>query len=506
VEFLPYSLPNNIPDSIKGLPAGAKKIWVAVFNSVLSGGGSEDNARKAAWSKVKDKYKKQGDKWVKKKYTNIKKLPVKVQTLPETTQNVWMALYNQNRTNGLTNKQASEKAWNSVKEKFEWNSDKETWNVKKSMENFIMKEFLNKTKDKGLFKVFIPFDQENGMAKILEKEVDGKVKKFLHGIASNTTVDREDERISKQFIKKMQQTALGLTVFSEHEHKIEKTIGYIDDTGGDEDNFEILTALEPEFEPENNPTGNEVVTNILNKLDHGIKLGYSVGGKVTKAHKVFDEKAQRDVRELVDGDVYEVSVTAMPSAYGTWVTPIIKSMNEFIDEDVEVDEIEEEVEEEASEKPTLEKDFVLSWAITNGKDTEAVKKAIEQKRNELGLTVPQMELITTKHLSGELTEENFEKLLTAFQTINTLDDEGVDTKKLSKALDEIIQQDNISGQLYDLFWAFRQAVHKIVYNDNLEPTEKKTKINSLSSEFGDKVESLSTQLAELAATLDEQLA
>lgn len=61
---MPYSWPNNIPDYIKSLPAGAQKLFVRVFNDVIGSRGTEDEARIAAWAAVKRRYKKVGDRWV----------------------------------------------------------------------------------------------------------------------------------------------------------------------------------------------------------------------------------------------------------------------------------------------------------------------------------------------------------------------------------------------------------------------------------------------------------
>ena len=63
---LRYSYPGNIPDYITGLPTGAQRIFVEVFNSALDNGKSEDEARIAGWGAVKTTYEKQGEEWVKK--------------------------------------------------------------------------------------------------------------------------------------------------------------------------------------------------------------------------------------------------------------------------------------------------------------------------------------------------------------------------------------------------------------------------------------------------------
>ena len=64
-EEAPYTR-KHYPPQLKGLPSGAINIWIDTFNSVLSSTDDEDQARKAAWSNVKSKYKKSNNKWIKK--------------------------------------------------------------------------------------------------------------------------------------------------------------------------------------------------------------------------------------------------------------------------------------------------------------------------------------------------------------------------------------------------------------------------------------------------------
>lgn len=288
-----------------------------------------------------------------------------------------------------------------------------------------MKEFVNNTKDKGFFKAFIPLIDQSGQNIIIEKEVGGIKRKYLQGTASNTQVDKEDERVTKNFIRKMKDGALGLTVFSEHEHHLDKTIGYVEEVGGDEDNFVVTTALEPEYDPEKNPTGNEIVTKVLKKLNHGIKLGYSIGGRVTKVRKVYDEDVKKDIVELDDGDIFEVTVTAMPAGKDTFVNPIIKSMKEVI--------------QDAEEK--------------EGEDKDKIK----------------------------------------------------DEKELEKALEEMVEAEKLNEQLWDFFWAFKDAMYSIIKDDQIDAAQKKTKILSVAGEFADKIEELSGNIANLVSRIEQEI-
>ena len=63
----PYKTNNDLPKNVKVLPSTAQTIFRKTFNSVVADGGSEDKARRVAWSQVKKQYKKNDDeKWVKK--------------------------------------------------------------------------------------------------------------------------------------------------------------------------------------------------------------------------------------------------------------------------------------------------------------------------------------------------------------------------------------------------------------------------------------------------------
>lgn len=74
---MPYKTKKELPKSVKdNLPEGAQKIFKEAFNnaweqykeaSKRKGSSSrEEAANKVAWSAVKQKYRKKGDKWVKR--------------------------------------------------------------------------------------------------------------------------------------------------------------------------------------------------------------------------------------------------------------------------------------------------------------------------------------------------------------------------------------------------------------------------------------------------------
>jgi phage I-like protein len=64
---MPYSYPDNVPDTVKNLPEGAQRIFVDVFNSTYAEGQDEDAARQAAWGAVKNAYEQDAEgEWTQK--------------------------------------------------------------------------------------------------------------------------------------------------------------------------------------------------------------------------------------------------------------------------------------------------------------------------------------------------------------------------------------------------------------------------------------------------------
>jgi len=289
----------------------------------------------------------------------------------------------------------------------------------------------NNTKDKGFFKALIPLNQKNGHIEIFEKEISNGVKvKYLRGTATNTQIDKEDERMSKAFVDKIKSTVQGLNVFAEHEHSIEKTVGYIDEVIDDGDAVVVDTALE-------NEDDNPLVKSILNKIKHGTKIGYSIGGRITKASKYFDEQLKKTITEIEDGEIYEVSLTAMPAGVDTWTVPIRKSLSDLFTQP----EIQEQLKKETDSTTTTD--------------------------------------------------------------VDSVDDNLV--KKFTKTLDEMVQTNKVKDEMWDIFYAFRETLYSIVESSDLTPTQKKEKILGVANEFAVKIEQLASEIAELTATIEEQL-
>ncbi|MBI4219330.1 MAG: ChaB family protein [Chloroflexi bacterium] len=75
---MPYRTTAELPDSVKNnLPQKAQEIYMEAYNSAWDrydkpeerrgDATREDTAHKVAWAAVKQKYEKQGDRWVQKR-------------------------------------------------------------------------------------------------------------------------------------------------------------------------------------------------------------------------------------------------------------------------------------------------------------------------------------------------------------------------------------------------------------------------------------------------------
>lgn len=219
-------------------------------------------------------------------YLGNEDLPDDVQELPGSAALFWMEIYNASLKGNWPEK-AKDVAWKAVKRRY-YRSGRGIWRAK-----------MDTMEKVGYFKA-------NMDATIRKAKRNGKTVYYIEGKASDTSIDLEDDRMGPEFIKTMQETAVGLNLYLDHDHSLDKTIGVITEAGGDEDNFFIKARLE-------DPEKNEDVAKIISKQEIGINIGFSIGGRILKAVKQHIEELGRSVRMIVKGILAEVSVTTMPA-------------------------------------------------------------------------------------------------------------------------------------------------------------------------------------------------
>jgi hypothetical protein len=125
---------------------------------------------------------------------------------------------------------------------------------------------------------------------------DGRL--YIDGMASNTNIDYEDDRMDTTAIASMNEQAVkGLTGFDGHQYDLNSVFGKIvavKDKGPDifQPVFRVLKSME---------------SKVLELLDDGIQLGLSIGGMI----KDFDW--EDTIRVIKDVLLFEVSLTPIPA-------------------------------------------------------------------------------------------------------------------------------------------------------------------------------------------------
>lgn len=162
------------------------------------------------------------------------------------------------------------------------------------------------------FKVYIP----------LQKSNDSE----LFGLASTTSIDRDGERMSQDALNDMKDEILrnGVNLFADHDHGVFNTLGAIKTAVLDGDQLKVGITLD-------DPVTNPKVPALLNKLKKGIKIGLSVGGKVTKERTEYDKESNKRVKVIDGVQLYEISCVGIPSNADSFInlpSAISKSMKE----------------------------------------------------------------------------------------------------------------------------------------------------------------------------------
>jgi len=177
--------------------------------------------------------------------------------------------------------------------------------------------------DAGSFAVTMP------LCKVWEDE-DGQMR--FEGVASSTTLDRQQERMTPQAIQKM---ALhkGLELLPSHSAGPLEELGVIEETWADNSQFRVAGRLDP---------SNPAARRLFEKAAGGRQFGLSVGGRVTKAFWRYDEDAGRQVRHIDDVELDHVAVCRPGGAANpdTYLAALAKAADTVIGE--RPDEVDED--------------------------------------------------------------------------------------------------------------------------------------------------------------------
>ncbi len=482
------------------------------------------------WTKKQAKahsYKYEGKTFepalVRKRYTDARKLPEEVRQLPSNAQTAWMLKYNAYYGLGSSKDEAAKSAWTDIKEYYEFDDEKKTWKVKDSfkkkcleqilfslrqreelsMEQKIKKKITYVAKDsgQGTFRIHIPMQiDDKGFTKTLKDQETGQY--FLKGIATHTGVDKEDEHPALEFIEKNRDTVLACNVFADHDHRIKDTIGFVSDVGGEEGILEVTTALQ-------NPEDNPMVKTILDKIEHGINLGYSIGGRVTKAISYYNENLKRRVTKFTEGIITEITVTPYASAYGTDVIAMSKSLDAELSKAIDTMVIESEEYNLSAED--LEENFWEDYERAVSKYSKEAKKQAQMTNINFMQVEPfgedyAFEVTTSEDESASYAYVDYISFDKAWAKANLegASDEIVDElimwrKKLNlqsktlvyadlkkavvTSIAEALEAEEASTILHSAINKFSEGIHYILWSTELSKNEKIEALDKLTGEL-----------------------
>lgn len=160
------------------------------------------------------------------------------------------------------------------------------------------------------------------------KSVDGVERKFIKTTASSTVEDRKGHTFDPACLKKMGQSARGMTIFLNHEYRVpEDLFGSVVDAD----------TKHAGFDQEKNAVWDldlDVMVNEANPravlaweaYEQGVRMGVSVGVIVKKWDPEADKKGQQ---RILDVDFLEASIVGIPANPRTWVQMAVKSITDF---------------------------------------------------------------------------------------------------------------------------------------------------------------------------------
>lgn len=176
------------------------------------------------------------------------------------------------------------------------------------------------------FRAYVPFSKSYEQVIEATSSSPREIDYFIEGVASTVSVDRDEERMSEKALQKMRNDikTLGVNLFVNHSHNLEDIVGTIVDA----DVYSTSLGIKAKMaDPEVNPKAKLILSN----QSKGIKMGLSVGGRVTKTKKEFNKDLNKEIDIIDDLELYEVSVVGIPSNKDCEISighQIAKSMKE----------------------------------------------------------------------------------------------------------------------------------------------------------------------------------
>ena len=164
---------------------------------------------------------------------------------------------------------------------------------------------MKNTKQEQKFKVYCSTNINKSVDKALvETLVENNEPLILEAVASSNSVDLDGDYMTNECLEDMKTQAVGLNIFLDHEHTIDKIVGSVTDViETSSDIFKVKFSVLPKYE-----------WYLTDLLDNGINLGLSIGASV------LDFEESDTGWKINKVKLVEISIVGIPANWDTYGT------------------------------------------------------------------------------------------------------------------------------------------------------------------------------------------
>lgn len=305
---------------------------------------------------------------------------------------------------------------------------------------------------------------------------------ILEAIASSNSVDLDGDYMTNECLDDMKTQAVGLSIFLDHEHTIDKIVGKVTEVvESSSDVFKIKFSVLPKYE-----------WYITDLLENGINLGLSIGASVLD-YENTDTGWKINKVKLV-----EISIVGIPSnwdSFGTVQTSkelgmvtakcfngacmqIIDNLN--LQEDLVNKEFEDG--EEADEDGIITEEEVI----------KLINEAIIQVKDQI-IT----EIVSEYHLDGKELNHQEDETEAVDESTNSSDDSEDKEKNLEMEKEEIVElikeysltEDVVKGLIIDALKEFEEVEAEVTEETPIIDKEEDVEVTKANEESEESEES-----------------
>jgi len=153
---------------------------------------------------------------------------------------------------------------------------------------------------------------------------------WFEGVASSTSLDRQQERMTPHAIEKMS-SQNNIDLLPSHSADALEELGSVEDTWVDNDQFRIAGRLDK---------SSPAAKRLFDRVAAGKTYGLSVGGRVTKAFWEFDDEVGKSIRHIDDVVLDHVAVCRTEAAANpdTYLSVLAKAAEAVAEPECDADE------------------------------------------------------------------------------------------------------------------------------------------------------------------------